>query len=281
METIAEVEKKSRTPWALVNLPPFPSVAIKLVRLLSDEDADIQTVSKFIASEPVFSMEVLRLANSVLFGAAREIKSIPAAVVHLGTERVKGVAMTVGLRNYVSNTMRTEALAACWRNSLACALICEQLAAACGEDQDFGYTAGLLHDIGRLALLVKYPQPYANLLSVAEENCYQLISTERELFDIDHCEAGGWLVERLGLPEELLEVAAKHHDDPAGPFRMVHLVRVGDIFADALGFSIVKLREPPAFEAAVAALPEHARRACPQNPVEWRKELVAKIAGLR
>ena len=62
---------------------------------------------------------------------------------------------------------------------------------------------------------------------------------------------------------------------------MVHLIRAGDLFADALGFSIIQLRVTPAFETAVAALPEHARRSCPQNPEQWRTELVAKIAALR
>ena len=76
-------------------------------------------------------------------------------------------------------------------------------------DADFAYVAGLLRDIGRLALLVKYPEPYANLLVVSGEQQFDLLMMERELFDIDHCEAGAWLMQQLPFPPELDEIIAR------------------------------------------------------------------------
>lgn len=271
--------RKGSLPWALVNLPPFPVVAIKLVRLLNEEDVDIRRVSEFIAVEPAFSLEVLRLANSALFACRRPVTSIPQAVINLGLDRVKGIAMTVGLRNYVSPVLKSKALAACWRNSLATAIICERLCKACAKDEEFGYSAGLLHDIGRLALLIQFPVQYANVLAVAEEYSYDLLTVERDLFDIDHCEAGGWLIERMDLPVALSEVVTQHHQAPVGSLRTVHIVRASDLVAEALGFGVMKRPDPCSFESAIEELPQRFRARCPQDPEEWRIEIAAKIAS--
>src|SRR5712691_7252203 len=96
----------------------------------------------------------------------------------------------------------------CWRNTLAGAIVAEKLARACRMDTDFAYVAGLLRDIGRLALLVKYPESYANLLAVTREHAFDIRTVERDLFDIDHYEAGAWLMQRMPFPSELCEVAA-------------------------------------------------------------------------
>jgi HD-like signal output (HDOD) protein len=89
--------------------------------------------------------------------------------------------LTRSLGDFVAPVLKVQALRVCWKNSLAGAILSEKLAAACGVDPDFAYVAGLLRDIGRLALLVKYPQPYGNVLAVSGENSYDLMATEREL----------------------------------------------------------------------------------------------------
>ena len=72
-------------------------------------------------------------------------------------------------------------------------------------NRDRAYTAGLLHDVGRLALLVKYPKEYANLLAVVAENPFDMLDTERQLFDIDHCEAGDYLSKTWTFPPDILK----------------------------------------------------------------------------
>jgi HD-like signal output (HDOD) protein len=126
-------------------------------------------------------------------------------------------------------------------------------------DADVAYVAGLLRDIGRLALLVKYPDSYANLLAVSSEHAFDLLSTERELFDVDHCQAGEWLMGRMPFPPELTEVVAHHHDTPTdNTFRMVHLIRTADRMADALGFAVVAQADPLQFGQVLQDLPEAA-----------------------
>jgi HD-like signal output (HDOD) protein len=269
------------TPWALRNLPPFPGVAIQLLQILSQDDVRITDIGRLVSAEPIFAADVLQVANSALFGLRSRVKTIPHAVVVLGLERVKGIALTRAFGIYLMPVLRIEVLQRCWQNSLAGALLAEKLAGSCGINPDIAYTAGLLRDIGRLALLVNYPGPYANILAVAQENSYDLMDVERNLFDIDHCQAGCWLMDSMALPAELREVVAGHHARPGDePFGLVRLVRVADLMADALGFGILMSSAPPDFADVLPELPETARVRFPFEPEDLRIEIGSRIQTL-
>jgi len=272
----------STTPWALENLPPFPVVAARLMTALSDEDVNITEAGKLIASDPVFASRVLQMANSPLFALQRQVKTISHAIVVLGLQRVKVITVTRALGDFVTPVLKVNALRLCWRNSLAGAILSEKLAPACRLDPDSAYVAGLLRDIGRLALLAKYPESYANLLVVSGEHAYDLMTTERDLFDVDHCQAGAWMMERMSLPAELSEVVAHHHDALSEdalsePFRMVHLVRIADLMADALGFAVVTPIQPVSFEEVLHQLPELALLRFRHDPEQLKTEIDTKI----
>ena len=266
------------TPWALDKLPPFPAVATRLMEVLAHEDWDVSAVSQLIAAEPVFATRLLEMANSPLFALTRQVKTISHAIVVVGLARVKAITLTRALGDFVGPALQQRALRVCWQNSLAGALIAEQLAAPCGMDPDFAYIAGLLRDIGRLALLVKYPESYANLLAVSRENAFDLRATERDLFDIDHCEAGAWIMARMPFPPELSEVAADHHDPVRGPeFRLVDLVRVADQLADVLGFAVITAGKQPDPEEILQQLPDQFRSRLKFDPEELKAQIEGKL----
>jgi len=267
------------TPWALDNLPPFPAVATRLVRMLAQEDVDITQVGKLIAAEPVFATRVLQMANSPLFAVTQQVKTISHAIVVVGLARVKAITVTRALGDFVGPALNIKALRVCWRNTLAGAIVAEKLARACRMDTDFAYVAGLLRDIGRLALLVKYPESYTNLLAVTREHAFDIRTVERDLFDIDHCEAGAWLMQRMPFPSELCEVAAHHHDAIVGEssFRIVQLVRVADRTADALGFAVLPSSGEPSVDEALSELPEALRQRVQFDPQEMTAEIESRI----
>lgn len=274
-----ETKAAGQAPWALENLPPFSPVALRLVALLSDENVHVEQVSRFIAAEPVFAARVLQTANSPLFALVRQVTSIPQAVIVVGLERVKAIALTRALGDYVAPVMRRKALAQCWRNTLAGAIAAEVLARPCGVDPGTAYTAGLLRDIGRLALLVKYPEAYANAIEIAREGT-DMRETERSLFDIDHCQAGQWIVERMFLPEEICRCVVHHHDtDIPSDWELVRLVRTADALADALGFGILGAGAGMDAEKALALIPGAGRRA-ELDPQAIAAEIERRIATL-
>jgi len=272
-----------RTPWALDELPPFPWVAKRLMATVSREDVDIHEVGKLIAAEPVFATRVLQLANSPLFALERQVRTISHAIILLGLDRVKAITFTRALEDFVTPALSIKALRMCWQNCLVVALLAEKLARAARMDADFAYVAGLLRDIGRLALLVKHPEPYSNLLAVSGEQQFDLMLLERELFDIDHCEAGSWLMDQLPFPADLAEIISHHHDQlDRESFRMLHLVQCADRLADALGFSVLAgLPTPPApalsIEEVLEAVPESARERLGGDYEQWKTDIHARL----
>jgi putative nucleotidyltransferase with HDIG domain len=276
-----------RIPWALDDLPPFPWVAKRLMATVSKEDVDIHEVGRLIAAEPVFATRVLQLANSPLFALERQVRTISHAIILLGLDRVKAITFTRALEDFVTPTLSIKALRMCWQNCLVVALLSEKLARASRMDADFAYVAGLLRDIGRLALLVKYPEPYSNLLAVSGEQQFDLMLLERELFDIDHCEAGSWLMEQLPFPADLAEIIAHHHEQlDHDTFRMLHLVQCADGLADALGFGVLAGVDAPSIpgpsvEEALHHVPESARTRLGSDYEQWKADIVARLHDWR
>jgi len=229
-------------PWIVKNLRPLPVVAVRLMRLVSTDDVVFRSVADVVRMDVAFSAEVMRLANSPLLGCRGTVHGILHAMAILGLDRIKGLVMTVALRNFLASALQDPVLTRCWRHSLASALICEELAVACWLDKDKHYTAGLMHDLGRLALLGTYPEDYARLLEDADtldSEGFDLLESERDRFEADHAQVGSWLAEDWDFPAEYREITGGHHRRPAGGrFDLLTTVHLGCRIADMLGFQV-------------------------------------------
>jgi len=198
---------------------------------------------------------VLRLANSPLISSTGVIRGVMHAIMMLGLERIKSLATTLALKSFLASGAPSDAIEICWRHNLATASVCEKLARHYQIDADACYTAGLLHDVGRLALLRKSPDRYGKLLASANALDLDLLECERELFDADHCQAGKWVLEQWEFPKELCDVAALHHTQPGpGASDLLRIVYVGWQIADLLGFSAVNRPARGDIGAIVASL---------------------------
>lgn len=271
---------------ALQSIPVFPPIAIRLLQLVSSEEVALRQVIELLRADPAFSAEILRRANSSLFGARQPVNSLQHALVVLGLRRVRTLTMTVASGMYLKAALEIAELRRCWRHTLACALLTEELARACSIHEDVAYTAGLMHDIGRLGLLVAHPAEYAALLRSAmkrqaAEDDYDLLDHEKEIFGADHCAAGNWLAEQWNLPHEFRVVTGRHHDPPSGPeIDLLGLVYLGCRLADVLGFYVVPPRCPGSLAETRAALPEAARRRFHTDAEELRKFVEVRINTL-
>ncbi|MGH9667484.1 MAG: HDOD domain-containing protein [Bryobacteraceae bacterium] len=225
------------TPLFLRKLPPFPAVATRLLRLLSREDASFAEAARLLRSDAALSAELLRLANSPLI-SHRRVDTILQALSFLGVERLNSLVISLTLCKFLAPAARCEALRLCWRHNLACAVLSDRLALAYGRSPDAAYTCGLLHDIGRLALLVAEPARYNELLIASDVSPEELCAMETASFGIDHCQAGALLVEQWGLPLEFREIVLHHHAAGGQGRSMTGLVHVACAMADMLGFQV-------------------------------------------
>ncbi len=245
--------------WVLKDLPPYRPVARKLMMLAAQANVRIDEVQQVLRTDAAFSADVLRLANSPLIGVRGGISSVMQAVMMLGLERIKALATTLALRTFLSNASPTSIVYACWRHNLATAIVCERLARILHLDSDTAYTGGLLHDVGRLALLHARPDEYSEILESAASDGPELLAQEKALFEVDHCLAGKWILEQWQFPAPLRQVAYLHHQTPQPHTEdLLRVVHVGWRLADLLGFSILRHLAPGEIEEILSVLPGRA-----------------------
>jgi putative nucleotidyltransferase with HDIG domain len=270
---------------ALSKIPPFPPIAVRLLQVLRDDGTPIDEIAELIRADPALSSALLRRANSPLYGFISQISSLDQALFLLGLQTAKNLAVTLATGGYAAFGRSAPERQRCWRHTLACALLAEEVARASSLPADQAYTAGLLHDIGRLGLLVAFPKEYAALLKSADEvgntqDSAFLLDREREVFELDHCEAGRRLAEQWGLPDELAAAAGRHHDRAYGEFNLLALVQLSCKLADTLGFHVIHEQQPVPFEKIRDSLPEAARARFWHDARELRKFIDAKMQGL-
>lgn len=263
----------------LSNIPAFPPVVLRVLALLGNESVQVSELVEEIASEATLSAQVLRLANSPLFGFLAEIDTVQHAVVALGFSRVQALVTTVAAGGYMKAALQTEALRKCWRHTLASAILSRELARAAAMPADRAYSFGLLHDLGRLGLLVAYPADYDALLHAADRDAVSLLDLEKKRFGLDHCEAGRRLVEQWKLPPEFRVIAGRHHDPPdGGPLDLLAIVHLACNLADTLGYAVVTPLKTTPWDDIRAMLPPEARDRFPAD-LQMLSELVDRAMG--
>jgi HD-like signal output (HDOD) protein len=240
-------------------VPAFPPVAAKLLAMFGQESVQLRDIADVIARDPTFSARVLQCANSVTFGHESEITNVRQALTMLGLDRAQHVTVSLATTAYMQPSVHTEDLKRCWKHMVACGLLSQAIAAAAGLPSDVAYTAGILHDIGRLGLLVAYPSEYETVIRDAAERSLDLLDYERERFGVDHCEAGRFLAERWRLPEVFHLVAGRHHDSPDGSqLDLLTIVHYACRAADALGFDVTRPLQRLTLKEALDGLPARA-----------------------
>lgn len=167
---------------SLASIPAFPAIALRVLDLVSQEDPDFDLLVREIASDATLSAQVLKLANSAFFGFVTEVGTVQQAVMMLGTRRVQSLVISVATSDYSRAALRTKALQRCWKHTVATAVLSRELATAAGAIQpEQAYSLGLLHDIGRLGLLVAWPDDYDLMLRKADRNVISLLELEKQI----------------------------------------------------------------------------------------------------
>lgn len=262
--------------WKPETLPPFPAVAVKALNLIAGRDTSLLELCNLVRSDSAFTVAILKIANSPLVAFSGNITSLVQAATLLGFRRMKSILLTVALKDYLK-TPFNPLLRSCWRHSVACAIIAERAAKSSGLDNDFAYTAGILHDIGRAAMATAMPQPYLHMLEAEVDRPQDLLPRERELFGVDHCQAGASLVIAWNLPAIFIDITSAHHHPPSTAHDAASLLPPSCCMADTLGFGVAKYRAPVPYADIIAQLPEPARAHFPPDPKDFVSEMVSEI----
>ncbi len=262
--------------WDPTKIPPFPAIALKALNMLGGKDTSLLNLCNLIRSDPAVSIAVLQIANSPLVAFPKSVTSVLQASMLLGFRRLRSIVITVGLKSYLANSY-TPLMTACWRHSVATAIIADRSATWSFLDTDFAYTAGILHDIGRVALATIMPSSYGRVVERGADHAHEILGTEQELCGIDHCQAGRALVGTWGLPEALSEIAAGHHDSAQTSAGTAALIPPSCALADCLGFHVVPYRCNRSYAEVLDDFPKAARKHFPVDAEEFVSEIGNEI----
>jgi HD-like signal output (HDOD) protein len=214
-------------------LPTLPHVVQKLASMIGLPNVSAEEIGALIEKDQVLSAKVLRLANSPFYGFPSRIASVAHAVVVLGLNVVKGLTLCATAFDMMKNAGMNEL----WRHSLGVAITSHILGTkAALKNPEEVFVAGLLHDIGKVVLYVKWPDVGRQITAASRKTGRSLMETEQDLFDVTHADVGGWLATAWHLPTSLREPILYHHKPAAAQYAPLQtaIVHVADILVKGL-----------------------------------------------
>ncbi|MGR8930012.1 MAG: HDOD domain-containing protein [Gammaproteobacteria bacterium] len=199
-------------------MPAFRNSVHRLLQLASNLNAENREIVRVIESDPLMTVKILKVVNSPYYGLSEKISSVPRAVVHLGINSIKNMALVVAAIGVLPKQSRAGLdYRAFLLHSLSCATLCKLLAdrldAPPINSSDY-FVAGLLHDFGKIVFAEFVPETYKNVLTIAKEKQLALNHVENEIIGTDHSQTGGWLAEHWKLPQNLVAAIDHHHTVP-------------------------------------------------------------------
>ncbi len=193
------------------DLPPSPLVATKLLELLNEPDTETRDLVTTLSLDPAVSARILKMANSTVYDQQRKVTTVERAIVILGQNNLRNIALDSSLRN----AKRTYGLLErrLWENSIGSAVGCRLIARASGSyDSEEAYLAGLLHQVGKTLMINRDKALYQEVQRIVDVGDGELIDVERGLYAYSHDLVGAALLDNWNFPEQLIAATHHHHD---------------------------------------------------------------------
>ena len=218
------------------SLPSSATTVAKVVQTVMEPSSSARDVAKIIEQDPNFAADILRIANSAYYGCSTSISSLQRAVVILGYDTIKKLTSTIGLMSCFTSSGNTDdhKIIGLWYHSIGTAQACQLITMEMSfGPPDIAYTAGLLHDIGKIILALFFPEHFHYVLSLVEEKNTRFILAEHSRIKTDHTKIGKLLCDAWALPE-ILGLSILSHHDPTGVHnddkvvRLAQIVELGD-----------------------------------------------------
>jgi putative nucleotidyltransferase with HDIG domain len=224
---------------ATVNeLPAMPHVFAGILSALGSPDYDPSELADRIAQDPSTTSTLLKVANSVLYRGVNEISTVKEAVGRLGWRSIRSIVIASATRTlFPQGEVAFDRLGhPLWRHAKDCAVIARRLARelALGDPEE-AFAGGILHDIGKLAVLLKDMDAYREVLKLQERDRVPSCRAEEEVLGFTHTRVGALLLRKWNLPESLRLCVENHHAPDPGPgVSPAGVVAVADHYAHAL-----------------------------------------------
>jgi putative nucleotidyltransferase with HDIG domain len=218
------------------DLPSLPAVVMELLSSIEQEDIDISVLAKKVSYDQALTAKTLRLANSSTYGLQVKVATIQQAITFLGFQTTRNLITAAAVTGcFPSGRCVGFHDKAFWRHSIATAACARALARRMRFNQDIAFTAGLLHDIGRLVLVTGHPDAYAQVVAWHAQHGGDWEDAEQAVLGIDHVAAGVALADHWNFSSTMRQAIAYHHaPDIHGAGFLATIVHVANAIVHAL-----------------------------------------------
>ena len=195
-------------------LPPLPAIIHQALQRINDPQSSAQDVVEVIQFDQGITSQVLKVCNSAYFNLRRQVHSLKEALVLLGFNTLMQIMLNKSFHGVLSRPCQGYDLdtGALWRHSVSCALLTEIVARRIQREPDSRlFTAGLLHDMGKVVLSAYVRETFEAIKVLVREQGYSFVAAEREVLGIDHAELGGLIAEKWEFPPSIIAAVRYHH----------------------------------------------------------------------
>jgi len=244
----------------LGELPTSPAVVSTVMGLTADLNTEIDKLSRVLAADPALTAKVLRLSNSPFYGRSRSVGSLNEAILILGFFTIRSLVVASSTYSLFGRKTENETARMLWDHSLATAIAARILTARVrSRFVEEAFIVGLLHDIGKLILHQKMPEPYREIVKRVRLERKDFCPAEQDALGFTHCELGSVILSRWNFPPYLVDAVGHHHTPEAasppreGGVPLAHVVCFADEMAKTLGYGFIE-----GYRADLASLPQAA-----------------------
>ncbi len=239
MNTTTVDNKVKRVVTNIRNLPTPPIVFHQIEKVINNPEVSAGQVASVLSEDPAISVKVLKLTNSAFYGLSREIDSVKQAVVIVGLEAIKNLVLSASVLDmFKGKNIDQEFQEKFWRHSLATA-VCSRIVAREARrrglvDPESAFSAGLLHDIGKMVISCFLPKEYSLFKQERQINQSDLdYEIEEQVIGYNHAQIGGYLAAHWRLPGKLGDAVAFHHHPQLSEQEntLVYIVHIGNYLA--------------------------------------------------
>ncbi len=205
--------KEEQIRQQIDSFPILPATVSRIMHVTASPESSADDLMQAILPDQSLCVTILKLANSVLFGRPQRIDSLVAAIMVLGFNEIQSIAMIKAMNNSFKelNLVSTAPVEQFWEHSFLTAMAAQHVAQHLRLASGTFFMAGLIHDIGKLVLLLTFENEYAPEQWMTSFSTQERLATEHLLFAFDHASLGGQLLRQWNFPDNLLSAVEHHH----------------------------------------------------------------------
>lgn len=215
------------------DLPTIPSIHNQVLKMIEDINYDVESVGNLIEKDQVLSSKLLKLVNSPFYGLYGNVASIKRAIILLGANLIRGLALSTALFDSADKS-----LPGLWDHSYCCSTVAGYLAKRLNaKSMEEIMTGALLHDLGKVLIRRQLPEEAVAIDETVKTKRVTMLEAEKTVIDISHDEAGVWLAEKWNLPRIIKDIIGYHHNPGSCPdhSKEAAIVHLSDLIIKGIG----------------------------------------------